>query len=260
MTITLEHIYRYPVKGLGGQRLEEVQLNETGRIAYDRQWALTPASSPVIGDQSEWSMKQNFLTLVNTPRLAQLKVSFDETTQELGLYRKKRRLCQGKLTDPVGRMVINNFFNGFLGEEGRAPRLVEAQSPTEYFYDRKGETLSLINLDSLRDLESRLIREPVDFERFRGNLYVSGLPAWQELELEGAVLEFPSIAIKIIEPIVRCSATNVATGDNPQAGTHNLNIPQALKRGFGHFQCGVFVEVLKTGTLQTGMQGSLKQL
>ncbi|MEM7198177.1 MAG: MOSC domain-containing protein, partial [Pseudomonadota bacterium] len=51
--------------------------------------------------------------------------------------------------------------------------------------------------------------------------------------------------MRVVDRITRCSATNV----DPETGQTDNNIPQTLRRGFGHCDCGVFLEILDEGTL-----------
>ena len=52
------------------------------------------------------------------------------------------------------------------------------------FSDVARKVVSIINLASVAAVEA-LIGRPVDPLRFRANLYVTGWPAWRELDLLG---------------------------------------------------------------------------
>ena len=85
--------------------------------------------------------------------------------------------------------------------------------------------------------------------RFRGNVYVTGWPAWHEFDLVGREIALgESARLKIIKPIVRCAATNV----DPDTGMRDLSIPDTLIRSFGHTDCGVYAEVVKAGDIVRG--------
>ncbi|MFL5136883.1 MAG: MOSC domain-containing protein, partial [Microvirga sp.] len=45
-----------------------------------------------------------------------------------------------------------------------------------------------------------------------------------------------------------CAATNV----DPDTGIRDLEIPKGLMKAYGHFDCGIYAEVLQGGTLETG--------
>ncbi|MFK7866145.1 MAG: MOSC domain-containing protein [Alphaproteobacteria bacterium] len=252
--ITLEQIYRYPVKGLMGEALSEITLNADGGIPCDRQWALAHIASPIKGEAAPWATKQHFLNLSTDPKLIQLQTEFDEASQNLTILRKGRKLCQGKLNDPMGRMLLQNFLTSFLGSGSRSnPSIIQAKTPQDHFYDRQDERLSLINLDSVKDLEQRLVRAPIDPIRFRGNLYISGMKPWQELEMTGKMLKIGNVDFKIGAVIERCAAVNVNPQPGKNLGECDMNIPLALRRGFGHIACGVFITPLsKTDDAKMG--------
>ncbi len=54
--------------------------------------------------------------------------------------------------------------------------------------------------------------------------------------------------LRVIGRIERCAATNV----NPETAARDMNIPLALKRGFGHVDMGVYAKVLTAGEITLG--------
>ena len=84
--------------------------------------------------------------------------------------------------------------------------------------------------------------------RFRGNLYVSGWPAWHEFDLLGQEISIGNTRLKVVKRIVRCAAVNV----DPITAERDLNIPQTLMQNFEHADCGVYAEVITGGTIATG--------
>jgi len=142
--------------------------------------------------------------------------------------------------------AIERFFQAFMGPElGGQPRLVRA--PGHIFTDHATPYLSLINLASVQELE-RALGRPVDPLRFRANLYVLGLPAWAELDWPGCTLGAGAVRCRVAERIERCAATNV----DPVSAERDLNIPLALRRHWGHIDCGVLLGVVRGGRLETG--------
>jgi uncharacterized protein YcbX len=116
------------------------------------------------------------------------------------------------------------------------------------FTDSRRGFVSLINLASVAAIEP-LVGTPVDPLRFRGNLHLEGLEPWAEFDLVGRVVRAPSgLRLRITKRIERCAATNV----DPATGFRDLDIPSALMRAYGHFDCGVYAEVLSGGTIPEG--------
>jgi uncharacterized protein YcbX len=89
----------------------------------------------------------------------------------------------------------------------------------------------------------------VDPLRFRANVYVTGWPAWRELDLIGCEIAIGTGSrVKIIKRIVRCAAIDV----DPLTGIRDLSIPPALMQSFGHADCGVYGEVVQGGEIAVG--------
>src|SRR5690606_38334868 len=86
-----------------------------------------------------------------------------------------------RLDTAEGRAAIEAFFDAYEADELRGPAKV-LRAPGFSFSDMAAKVVSLINLESVRDLGARIGAE-VHPLRFRGNIYVEGLPAWSELDL-----------------------------------------------------------------------------
>jgi uncharacterized protein len=135
-----------------------------------------------------------------------------------------------------------------MPKELRGPPKVLTAPDGFRFTDSRRGFVSLINLASVRELEAR-IGAPVDPLRFRGNVHLEGLAPFAEFDLVGQVLTTTSgTRLKVTKRIERCAATNV----DPDTGIRDLEIPKSLMKAYGHFDCGIYAEVLQGGTLETG--------
>lgn len=243
---TIAAIHRYPVKGLSHQALDRVGLKAGEMLPFDRAYALSLGATAFDPSRPEWLPKTNFLMLMRDEKLAALATGFDPATQTLTVSRAGRQVAKGRLDDPLGRAVIEQFFAAYMGEAARGqPRVVSA--PGHHFSDVNRKVLSVINLASVKDLE-RVTGQPVDPLRFRGNLLVDGLPAWQEFQWIGREFRLGEVAVRAVKRIQRCAATAV----NPATARRDINVVQALVRGYGHPDMGIYVEVLQDGTLERG--------
>lgn len=246
MTITVRDIFRYPVKGLNGERLEVAALQPGGRIAHDRRFAIAHASSQVDPLAPRWMPKINFLNLARDDKLAQIGITFDPETTELTFLRRGRPVAHGKASEAVGRMVINQFLAGVLPPGARGnPKLVEAAEGA--FSDVSDAVVSLVSLSSVADIE-RVARQKVDPRRFRANLYFDGAEPWAERDWVGREIGVGSTRLRVAAPIGRCAATNV----DPESAARDMNIPLLLERGFGHTETGVYAEVVAAGEIRAG--------
>jgi uncharacterized protein YcbX len=247
MTASIAQIYRYPVKGLTPESLPRVALTPGEGLPADRRYALHVGNSPFDATAPQWMAKTNFLMLMRDERLAKLRTRFDDKTNVLTIERDGKRVAHGDLTDPNGRIVVEQFFAAYMGNElRRGPRIVSA--PGHMFSDVAARVVSVIGLGSVRDLE-RVVRGRVDPLRFRANFYVEDLPAWTEFGWVGQEIGLGgTVRAKVIKRIKRCAATNV----DPVTGARDLNLPLALQNAFGHVDCGVYAEILTPGEVVAG--------
>lgn len=247
MPITIREIYRYPVKGLTPEPRQSVEVRPGQGVVGDRRFALALGSTPVEGQIGEWMPKDKFLMLRRNEKLAQLNTTFDDETEVLTVERGGRRVTRGKLTDAIGRTVIEEFFAAFMGEEARGrPKVVQA-APGHALSDHAKPVVSIINLASVADM-TRVVGTDLNPLRFRGNLMVDGLEPWAEFDLLDKTLQAGDVTLKPFARIDRCAATNV----NPVTAERDQNIPKALMTAYRHIECGVFAEVTTGGTLHAG--------
>jgi uncharacterized protein YcbX len=240
-------IYRYPVKGLSPEPLERTELALHETLPGDRLYAIENGPSGFDPAAPRHQPKQRYLMLMRNERLARLRTRFDQASHTLVVEAQGREAARGDLRTPEGRAAIERFFAVFCADELRgAPKVLHA--PGFSFSDVARKVVSIINLASVAAVEGAVGR-PVHPLRFRGNVYVTGWPAWHEFDLVGQEIEVGKRArLKIIKPIVRCAATNV----DPDTGMRDLSIPETLLQSFGHADCGVYGEVVEAGDIARG--------
>jgi uncharacterized protein len=232
------------VKGLSPEAVQRARLAVGETLPGDRLYAVENGPSHFDPALPRHQPKTHYLMLMRNERLATLKTRFDEPSQTLIIAFNGREAARGDLGTPQGRVAIERFFAGFCADELRgAPKLLHA--PGFSFSDVARKVVSIINLASVAALED-VIGAAIDPLRFRGNVYLTGWPAWRELELVGREIAIGSDArLKIIKRIVRCAATNV----DPDTGIRDLSIPDTLQRTYGHADCGIYAEVVAPGEI-----------
>lgn len=245
MPVSIAHIYRYPVKGLSAEALDRAALAPGRGLAHDRRFALAHAGARFEG-AAHWLHRRNFLMLARNPRLAALTTAFDPESETLTVARDGRVVAQGRMTEPAGRALLEEFFAAYLGDQARGrPRLVETAG--QPFSDADAPFVSIINLASLGRL-ARAVGAPVEPLRFRGNLYLDGAAPWAEFDWIGREIEAGTARLRVVERIERCAATNA----NPATGIRDRNLPRALADAFGHVDMGVYAEVVGGGQVALG--------
>ncbi|WP_458759823.1 MOSC domain-containing protein [Afipia sp. TerB] len=243
---SLAHIFRYPVKGLSPEPLEHAELWPGKTLLADRRYAIE--NGPIGFDPAKpaYYPKTRFLMLMRNERLAGLRTRFDDASNVLTVGYNGAEAAQGDLETMQGRAAIEDFFAAnFKAELKGPPKILSA--PGHSFSDVAAKVVSIINLASLAAIED-IVGKPVDPRRFRANLYVSGWPAWRELDLMGKTLKIGATRLKTVKDITRCAAVNV----DPVTAERDLNIPDALMRSFGHINCGIYTEVTTGGTIAAG--------
>ncbi len=239
-------IYRYPVKGLSPQPLPRVALTKGCTLPADRLYAIENGPSGFDPAAPSYFPKQRFLMLMRNERLAALRTGYDEKSHTLTIEHEDREAARGDLRTKEGRLAIEAFFRRFMPNELRGPPKV-LHGDSHSFSDVAKKVVSIINLASVGEVEAAA-GAPVDPLRFRGNVYVSGWPAWSEFGLMGEKLSIGGAGFKIVKRITRCAATDV----DPNTGIRDLTIPKTLMKNFGHADCGIYAEVISDGEIAIG--------
>lgn len=238
MSATVQQICRYPVKGLNADVLQRVDLTPGQGLPDDRRFAIAYG----LGTGA----RRGYFDLVQEERLAQLRVAYDPAGPTVTLSRQGRQVVSANPTNQTGRMLLGQFFAGFLtGTSRGVPSFQEADDGSREAL--LPNAVSLINLASIHDFE-RVARQPVDPRRFRGNILIEGLPAWAEFAWLGSDVRIGGATLKVARRIERCAATNV----NPDTAERDMNIPLTLRKGFGHLDLGVYAEVVAGGEVKPG--------
>lgn len=239
-------LYRYPVKGLSGEPLDSVDLAPGATFPGDRAFALENGPSGFDPAAPAWQPKIKFLCLMKNANIAALATRYDDASGTFTVASRGRTLIEANLSDADGRAAVEKFFQEFMGEHARGNiRLLRA--PGHSFSDVAKKVVSIINLESVTALESSIGR-PIHPLRFRGNLYVSGWPAWFETQLVGRELEIGAARLRVVKMITRCAATEV----DPETAARDIDVPDALYRLTGEDDCGVYAEVVRAGRVAAG--------
>jgi uncharacterized protein YcbX len=239
-------LYRYPVKGLSAEPLAAVEVIPGGTFPMDRAFALENGPSGFDPAAPTWQPKLKYLCLMRNARLASLATRYDDASGRFTIASDGQTLVEERLTDDAGRQSIERFFQDFMGAEARgAIRLLQA--PGHSFSDVAKKVVSVINLESVAALEQATgyVIHPL---RFRGNVYVEGLPAWSEAGLIGREIAIGAVRLRVVKSIQRCAATEV----DPETAVRDIDVPDALYRLTGEDDCGIYAEVLSAGRIAAG--------
>ena len=228
----VEAIFRYPVKSMGGERLEAAKLGWHG-IDGDRRFAfrrvdnrsgmpwLTASKLPELllfaPQRREGGAQEDLPTHIRTPDGEEMPVFGEDLASEVGR----------RYGSPVQMMQLNH---GIFDEA----------------------TISVIATDTIREIE-RLAGRSLDVRRFRPNVVVRLLRSgpFQEDEWLGGVLSFgdgddaPAIAVTMRD--VRCSMVNL----DPDSANSAPEVMKAIVRAHQN-TAGIYGAVTRTGQLAVG--------
>ncbi len=224
VTCTLSALYVYPVKSCAGVALDEALLVETG-LEFDRSWM-------VVDPQGE------MLTQRVLPRLALVQPSF--RTSELvlrapGMLALHLRLdtveapTRVRVWDDIVKAydmggLAAQWFSDFLGRPARLARFDPEEqrlSSPKWTGELKAENafsdgypLLVAGAASLDELNGRLVTRgtaPVTMARFRPNLVLSGLQAFDEDHLHELVIRAGEgeVRLRLVKPCTRCPIPNI---------------------------------------------------
>jgi uncharacterized protein YcbX len=241
-------LYRYPVKGFTPERIASAELVAGGYFPCDRLYAVENGPSGFDPAAAAFVPKTRFTVLAQIPQVALARTAYDENTGVLTVNAPGREPFAGDLRGEEGKVSFAAWLSDFLDRDELRGPLKVLTAPPHRFTDSPQGFISVVNLESVRDLQSRLGR-PIDPLRFRANVYVDGWPAWSEHELAPETpVRLGAAATEVVKSIRRCVATHV----NPETGARDVELLSALRELYGHLHCGVYVKVAAGGCVSEG--------
>ena len=190
------------------------------RIEGDRVLAilLGDAGEPAAqANGGDWWPKPLCVTLMSTPGLALLTLRYDAANQRLRIEKDRQVLVDAGLDD-AGRAEIAAAVEAYvrtldvgpdLTRPGRTPFRVAGDGVTPRFQDCSAGRITLHSRASLRALAASLNDPALDELRFRSNIAIDGIEAWEELGWSGRTLHVGEVEFEVFAPAVRCLATHV---------------------------------------------------
>jgi uncharacterized protein YcbX len=248
MTGKLAHICRHPIKGHGREHLSSVHLLANECMPWDRHWAVAHEAAKLT---EGWNPCANFTRGAKSPQLMAITATLEEGARRVTLTHPD----QGSISfHPDNPDDLDRFLAWArpLNAEGRVmpSHIVSAERGMT---DTPLPAISILSLDSLRDLSQRMGQE-LSIDRWRGNLWLEGSAPWAEWDWIGRKIAIGDVVLRIEERITRCSATTV----DPQIGRVNAPTLDALDQNFGHKDFGVFAIVEQGGKIALGDRWSVQ--
>ncbi len=261
--LQLSELWIYPIKSLGGIRLQKARVLPKG-LEYDRRWMMVDEKNRFI-TQREYPQLALFQLTINNDQLSILhQTNLDSIHFGMNTYEKTSEtvtIWDDQVLASEVNQNISSWFSDQLKMKCRLMHFPESNSrPVDPTYAIQNEQVSLadgypfliIGQSSLDDLNKRL-PNPVTMQRFRPNLvFTGGEPyeedQWRDFSIGGSRF----IGVK---NCARCVLTTV----NPATGVKGKEPLQTLstyrKRNnkiyFGQNVVAIDFEVLMEGDVIT---------
>lgn len=257
--ITVQELFIYPVKGLTPQACSQVMLTAGHGILGDRGLAFMfidgmDEGAGILEEAVPWMSKKYFAVQNDWPPLAMLDCEYDPQTGELSLRHPNNTRLTVNVNTPPGRDQVSAFVSSYLETLEPTPgarhpkkmpvKLVGNGAGTTRYPDREPVHISIISQATLDQL-SEIAGTPIESQRFRPNIVVTGLGAWEEFNLVGEEIQLGSATIAITARIGRCANIEV----NPKTGLRDLPLLKLLQENYGHLQTGVLGKVITSGSV-----------
>lgn len=227
-------LYRYPVKGFTPEKCEVVDVLDEGRIAGDRVLGIRFANSNVTDDA--WSKKHEFIVLVNTPGIARLQLRFDQKALRLcisldGIILVNEALDEkgrNKIAAAIESYVLKLDESPLSSHPDRLPLRLVGNGVTPRYQDNEAGQITLHGRASLAAVGAAVGDNDLSELRFRSNIVIDGLEAWEEQNWVGRKIRIGQVSFDVVMPKTRCLATQA----NPRSGKRDLPILKTLTHAF----------------------------
>lgn len=241
----IESLYRYPVKGLSAESLDQLKLEIGKGVSFDRCWAIENGTEKFDPENPRFLPKRTFFQLALNEKLAQLSCQFIEKSETLVISHENTEVLRTDMNSVACGDEIEAFIADFMADDSRGnPRLVSANG--HHFTDIPEKAVSLVNLASVAEI-SRVAGKNISPLRFRANIYVDGLKPWEEMDWVGKTIHVDGAPVFEVFAITgRCPATQV----NLDTGERDVAMLDVLGDNFGHTKCGVYMKVIGDVTIK----------
>lgn len=261
MSISITSINYCPVKSISFQSIKSCEILKNIGIVGDRNFAFSKGLDLNQAQLFEKKLEERrgkwnkILTLKNSPSLNKYNFLFDN--DKLTLTQNNKEILTINIDDTSEYELLSNKI---LELEGSLQKPIYLMKNKDIpFFDTSisnktilNHSISLINTKSVEDFENKTNQE-IETQRFRGNIFVDGVDAWEERNWIGKIIKINDISFKVEKNIPRCVAINL----KPNTDDNSLNLLQSLKKTYNHFDMGVYLTALDDGTINIGDNISL---
>ena len=241
----VNQLFYSPVKSLSFSHVNKLEILNNIGIKFDRNFAFT---RDLDDNKIKYILQNplerqiiNFLSLKHFPDLNEYNFNFFNDFLDL---KKNNNIILSNINNGTEIKILCDKMQELIPKVKRIRLIQDRMNP--FFDTMPSKTISLINLNSIRDFEKKLSKK-IEFQRFRGNIYVDGLNPWDERNLINKTLIINNLKFKVTKEIPRCVATNI----NQILLNCNLSIPISLKQFYNHINLGIYLIPLNDGIIKS---------
>ncbi|RUS58607.1 MOSC domain-containing protein [Pseudorhodobacter sp. E13] len=245
MTVRLSRICRHPIKAHGREDLASVLLSAGACLPGDRRWAVAHEAAKLVAG---WNPCNNFHRGAKAPQLMAIEATL--AGDRVTLRHPNRPDLTFAPDDPADLPAFLDWVAPISPTDRAQPQRIV--SAGRGMTDSDFPSVSILSLASLDALSERM-GTPLSADRFRGNLWLSGVDAFAEFDWIGRDLQIGTAVLRIKERITRCRATMA----NPETGQVDADTLGNLQAAYGHQDFGVFAEVIQGGKIALQDEGIL---
>ena len=224
LSCTLAGLFVHPIKSCAGAAAHEALLVETG-LEFDRAWMVVDPQGGMLTQRElprmaliQPTFKSDDLVL-RAPGMLALHLALDRVEKPTRV-----RVWADEVQAYEMGALAAQWFSDFLGQPLRLVRFDPEQkrlSSRQWTGNVEAETafadgfpLLVVSTASLADLNQRLAAKgvaPVTLQRFRPNLVLDGLQAFEEDHIDeiNITTDEGPVRLRLVKPCVRCSIPNV---------------------------------------------------
>jgi uncharacterized protein YcbX len=239
-------IHFSPIKSLSFQSASTAIIKKDVGFEEDRVFAFSRAidmslAQTIEKDPSERELI-HFLTLKNSPALNKYDFKFENGMISISENNKEISTISIEDKEAISKEISKL-------EPNLPGPIYFLKNELFPFYDTTNSssvsnTISLINLNSIKDFNQKINKE-IEFERFRGTIYIKDLEAFEERNWINKTIKINEAEFKVLKHIPRCSATNLKVNSDQV----DINLPNELKKVYGHMDMGIYLYPLNNSKI-----------
>jgi uncharacterized protein len=216
---TISELYIYPIKSLGGIKVNEVQITDRG-FQYDRRWMLTDTNNRFLTQREHTSMALLQTALADNGIEVHQKNNQNNKIAIPFAFDPKKKITVSVFDDICEAVTVSDEIDEWFSNYLQIPcKLVYMPDDSlrkvdsHYAIEEKnitafsdGYPILMISEASLADLNERL-EEALPINRFRPNLVIEGVAPFEEDNMKHFTIN--GMSFYGVKPCARCVVTTI---------------------------------------------------